>query len=132
MPYYPSMKSLTIRLPDALATEIENESRSRRISKSEVVREWLRQPPRVINETGSVRDMIGDILQKSWEAHVPAGPLRPGSRKKQKLAERIRAKKQQRSRMTRPLAEERAVGAASRKKFDGTAFLKLLKVRAAE
>jgi antitoxin (DNA-binding transcriptional repressor) of toxin-antitoxin stability system len=33
----------------------------------------------------------------------------------------------QRPRMTRQLAEERAVGSVARRKFDGTAFLKLLK-----
>ena len=33
----------------------------------------------------------------------------------------------QRPKMTRELAEERAVGSAARRKFDGTAFLRLLK-----
>ena len=35
------MKTLTVRLPDALAAQIEAESRERRISKSDVVRERL-------------------------------------------------------------------------------------------
>jgi hypothetical protein len=35
------MKTLVVRLPDALAAEIETESRRRKISKSDVVRERL-------------------------------------------------------------------------------------------
>jgi Arc/MetJ-type ribon-helix-helix transcriptional regulator len=36
------MKSLTVRLPEPLVAEIEAESRSRKISKSDIVRERLR------------------------------------------------------------------------------------------
>ena len=36
------MKTLTVRLPEPLVSEIEAESRARRISKSDVVRERLR------------------------------------------------------------------------------------------
>ena len=36
------MKSLTVRLPEALVAEIEAESRERTLSKSDVVRERLR------------------------------------------------------------------------------------------
>lgn len=35
------MKTLTVRLPEALAAQIEAESRRRRVSKSDVVRERL-------------------------------------------------------------------------------------------
>ena len=35
------MKTLTVRLPEALAAQIEAESRRRKLSKSEVVRERL-------------------------------------------------------------------------------------------
>lgn len=38
------MKTLTVRLPDALAAQIESESRARRLSKSDVVRERLARP----------------------------------------------------------------------------------------
>jgi Arc/MetJ-type ribon-helix-helix transcriptional regulator len=38
------MKTITVRLPDALAAQIEAESRARRLSKSEVVRERLNLP----------------------------------------------------------------------------------------
>jgi hypothetical protein len=40
-----------------------------------------------------MQDVIGDILNASWKAKVPAGPRRFLSPKKQKLAEIIRAKK---------------------------------------
>lgn len=83
------MKTLTIRLPNELVAEIENESRKRRISKSDVVRERLHAPV----SDGSMGDLIGDVLEKSWRAKVPAGPPRFRSPRKQKLAELIRAKK---------------------------------------
>ena len=35
------MKTLTVRLPEALVADIEDESRARRLSKSDVVRERL-------------------------------------------------------------------------------------------
>jgi Arc/MetJ-type ribon-helix-helix transcriptional regulator len=87
------MKTLTIRLPDSLLSEIEHESQSRRVTKSDVVRERLRQPGRPAAAAGNMRDLIGDILNGSWEAEVPAKPRRFLSPKKQKLADIIRAKK---------------------------------------
>jgi hypothetical protein len=99
------MKSLTIRLPDALAQEIEHESLTRNVSKSDVVRERLHHLPRPGNTGGTMRDLIGDligsvrgdglsdILEESWAAKVPGKPRRFLSPKKQKLAEIIRAKK---------------------------------------
>src|ERR1700682_2420506 len=42
--YAAVMKTMTIRLPDALASEIEAESRQRKLSKSDVVRERLGVP----------------------------------------------------------------------------------------
>ena len=86
------MKTLTIRLPDSLVAEIESESQSRNISKSDVVRERLRQAAHA-SEGGSMREAIGDILEKSWSAKIPSGPPRFRSLKKQRLAEIIRAKK---------------------------------------
>jgi len=38
------MKSLTVRLPEALVAEIEAESRGRKVSKSDVIRERLSRP----------------------------------------------------------------------------------------
>jgi Arc/MetJ-type ribon-helix-helix transcriptional regulator len=37
----PTMKTLTVRLPEALVSQIERESRRRKLSKSDVVRERL-------------------------------------------------------------------------------------------
>lgn len=87
------MKTLTIRLPDVLAAEIEQESQLRRVSKSDVVRERLYQPRGAVTSGGNTGELLGDILRASWQAKVPAGPLRFRSPKKQKLAEIIRAKK---------------------------------------
>ena len=39
------MKTLTVRLPEALVAQIEGESRRRKLSKSDVVRERLSAPP---------------------------------------------------------------------------------------
>ena len=87
------VKTLTVRLPDVLVAEIEHESRSRRVSKSDVVRERLRQPTRTPQPGGGMNELIGDILEESWGAKVPTGPARFRSAKKQRLAEIIRAKK---------------------------------------
>jgi hypothetical protein len=57
------MKSITVRLPDALAVEIEAESQARKISVSDVVRERLqhaadgsRREP-----AAAVADLIGSV-----------------------------------------------------------------------
>lgn len=57
------MKSLTVRLPDALVAEIDAESRSRRISRSDVVRERLagaapESPPAGL---AAISDLIGTV-----------------------------------------------------------------------
>jgi hypothetical protein len=61
MYYNQTMKTLTVRLPEALVAEIEAESRERRRSKSEVVRERLgagrRMPP-----PGALPDIIADVV----------------------------------------------------------------------
>jgi hypothetical protein len=59
------MKTLTVRLPDALAAQIETESRARNLSKSDIVRERLsrvdansgRRPPSV----EAIADLIGSV-----------------------------------------------------------------------
>jgi len=86
------MKTLTIRLPDSLVLEIERESLSRRVSKSDVVRERLHQPQHAAAGGGNMRDLIGHILEESWKAKVPPCPPRFRSPQKRKLAEIIRAK----------------------------------------
>jgi hypothetical protein len=82
------MKTLTIRLPDILAERLEQESKARRLSKSDIVRERLAALP-----AKPAEDPLTDILKKVWAAKVPSQPPRFRSPHKQKLAETIRAKK---------------------------------------
>ena len=58
------MKMITVRLPEGLANEIEAESRARKVSKSDVVRDRLRSAPRLSrrprpNPTDEIADLIG-------------------------------------------------------------------------
>jgi Arc/MetJ-type ribon-helix-helix transcriptional regulator len=55
------MKTLTVRLPEPLASEIEAESRRRCISKSDVVRERL-QLARDVARPAAVLDAIADLI----------------------------------------------------------------------
>jgi Arc/MetJ-type ribon-helix-helix transcriptional regulator len=58
------MKTLTVRLPDELAAQIEAESRERRISKSDVVRDRLKRARTKDDRTAaleSIRDLIGSV-----------------------------------------------------------------------
>jgi Arc/MetJ-type ribon-helix-helix transcriptional regulator len=87
------MKTLTVRLPDSLVLEIERESQSRRVSKSDVVRERLHQPQRGAAGGGNMRELIGHILEESWKAKTPARPPRFRSPQKRRLAEAIRARR---------------------------------------
>lgn len=59
------MKTLTVRLPEPLVADIEAESRGRKISKSDVVRERLqlasvsaRRPPASLD---AIADLIGSV-----------------------------------------------------------------------
>jgi Arc/MetJ-type ribon-helix-helix transcriptional regulator len=57
------MKTLTVRLPEELAAQIEAESRERRVSKSDVIRERLklaRSRRRTIS-FDSVSNLIGSV-----------------------------------------------------------------------
>ncbi len=54
------MKTLTVRLPEALAAEIEAESRQRRRSKSEVIRERLTRAEKP-HATPVLSDVIADL-----------------------------------------------------------------------
>jgi Arc/MetJ-type ribon-helix-helix transcriptional regulator len=68
------MKTLTVRLPEALVAQIEAESRSRRLSKSDVVRERLSTPARGRRKSSaldSIADLIGsvDTLPADLSAH---------------------------------------------------------------
>jgi Arc/MetJ-type ribon-helix-helix transcriptional regulator len=59
------MKTLTVRLPEALVAEIETESRRRRVSKSDVILERLSRPSRP--ERGkrekpqAIADLVGSV-----------------------------------------------------------------------
>lgn len=58
------MKTLTVRLPEPLVADIEAESRGRKISKSDVVRERLETGPRKSRRSTSlnaIADLIGSV-----------------------------------------------------------------------
>ena len=82
------MKTVSLKLPDAVAGWLEAQARSRRISKSNLVRELLVPQP-----SQPRRGAVLAILQEAWSAKVPATPRRWRSVRKQKLADLIRGKK---------------------------------------
>jgi hypothetical protein len=83
----PCMRTLTVRLPDALVSE--RESRVRNVSKSDVVRERLRQPHRPdSSKRGTMRELAGDLI-----GSVEGLPSDLASNKKSYLPALIRAKK---------------------------------------
>ena len=53
------MKTLTVRLPESLAADIEAESRERGVSKSDVVRERLERAAR---EPAAPADGLADVI----------------------------------------------------------------------
>lgn len=73
------MKTLTVRLPEPLVADIEAESRGRKISKSDVVRERLERAPRRRRRTASL-DAIADLI-----GSVDGLPTDITTRKKQYL-----------------------------------------------
>jgi Arc/MetJ-type ribon-helix-helix transcriptional regulator len=56
------MKTLTVRLPEALVAQIEAESRRRKLSKSDVVRGRLTGAPGSRPEQPALLDAISDIV----------------------------------------------------------------------
>ena len=72
------MKSLTVRLPDALAAQLEAESRARKVSKSDIVRERLTTAPMRAEPKGI--DLIADLI-----GSVHGLPPDLGARKKHYL-----------------------------------------------
>ena len=76
------MKSLTVRLPDTLAANIEAESRARKVSKSDIVRERLsapsaadQRPPSlqaIAHLIGSVKGLPAD-LSANKKKYLKAG-----------------------------------------------------------
>ena len=56
------MKTLTVRLPEPLVTDIEAEARGRNISKSDVVRERLELAPRRRRRRTASLDAVADLI----------------------------------------------------------------------
>ena len=56
------MRSLTVRLPDQLVTEIETESRERNCAKSDVVRERLQRGPGPASISSAGLNLIADLI----------------------------------------------------------------------
>ena len=56
------MKTLTVRLPEALVAQIEAESRRRRLSKSDVVRERLTGAEGPRRRRPALLDAIADVV----------------------------------------------------------------------
>ena len=83
------MKTLTVRLPEPLVADIEAESRGRKISKSDVVRERLERAPRKGRRTRSlnaIADLIGSVdglpsdltaRKREYLQHTGYGEKRP-------------------------------------------------------
>ena len=77
---------MTIRLPDSLASQVEQEALARSISKSDVVRERLAEvtPARQGHP-------LADILAEIDSARVPKGTRNGAQDKKRLLARNIRS-----------------------------------------
>jgi Arc/MetJ-type ribon-helix-helix transcriptional regulator len=56
------MKTLTVRLPEVLVAQIEAESRRRKLSKSDVVRERLTAAQRSRERPPAALDAIADVV----------------------------------------------------------------------
>ncbi len=56
------MKTITVRLPEPLVAEIEAESRARKCSKSDVVRERLQQAARARQSRSTPLSAIADLI----------------------------------------------------------------------
>jgi Arc/MetJ-type ribon-helix-helix transcriptional regulator len=77
------MKTLTVRLPEALVADIESESRERKLSKSDVVRERLTRPrgarrasesfEAIAHLAGSVTGLPADLSSRMREALAATG-----------------------------------------------------------
>ena len=61
--YNGAMRTMTVRVPDALAAEIEAESRTRGVSKSDVVRERLEAAANAATASplGDIADLVGSV-----------------------------------------------------------------------
>ncbi len=55
------MKTLTVRLPESVVAELDAESRKRKVSKSDIVRERLQAGP-IRGQSRSALDGIADLI----------------------------------------------------------------------
>ena len=60
--YILPVKTLTVRLPEALVAEIEAESRGRKLSKSDIVRERLSRTALSSRRRSRLLDAISDLV----------------------------------------------------------------------
>lgn len=76
------MKSVTIRLPDGLAEDIEAEARRRKMSKTDIIRERLsrnKDSAKAPSSLEAIADLIGSIdglpadLSRNKKAYLRAG-----------------------------------------------------------
>jgi Arc/MetJ-type ribon-helix-helix transcriptional regulator len=74
------MKTLTVRLPEPLAAEIEAESRGRKCSKSDIIRERLQRAAQPTRRHASPLEAIADVI-----GSVDGLPADLSARKKQYL-----------------------------------------------
>lgn len=74
------MKTITVRLPEPLVAEIEAESRGRKCSKSDVVRERLQRAARPTRRQSTSLNAIADLI-----GSVDGLPADLSARKKQYL-----------------------------------------------
>jgi hypothetical protein len=74
------MKTITVRLPESLVAEIEAESRIRKISKSDIVRERLQRGPKAPRRFSASVELIADLI-----GSVDALPSDLSARKKSYL-----------------------------------------------
>jgi Arc/MetJ-type ribon-helix-helix transcriptional regulator len=85
------MKTVTVRLPETVVAEIEAESRRRRMSKSDVVRERLAARPNAERKMPPLLEAIQDLI---GSVDGPSGDI--SVNKKAKLKEIIHARKRRR------------------------------------
>ena len=74
------MKTLTVRLPEPLVAEIEMESRGRKCSKSDIVRQRLQRAARPTRRQSTPLDAIADPI-----GSVEGLPIDLSARKKRYL-----------------------------------------------
>ncbi|HEX6137384.1 MAG TPA: CopG family transcriptional regulator [Casimicrobiaceae bacterium] len=55
------MKTLTVRLPEPLVADIEAESRGRKVSKSDIVRERLQRAAGRTAALDAIADLVGSV-----------------------------------------------------------------------